>query len=1116
MAGALAVPAVTVGCEGSSVRQPTPQPPPTQLTEPAGRQLDLASRWRHIEPHVSRPGLVAAWAFDEGSGYAFLDRTGNGHDLFIDGTRWNTSDSGLLGAIHRAGIRGSAVYLDGTRWLQARRAPRLGTSATMTAWVRPDHLQASAHQATLLRIGSHSRLWVDGSGALNWSTGSTGSPHTVTSPSQAVVSGRWTHAAVVVRSAAGSGAAGSEVSLYVDGLAVVHRSAPPITLAESDDPLVLGENLVGALDETTIDDRPLDATELWARYAVGLPTLYTRSSQTIDAEAAVWNRFAGSEPIPHPVDAHTALTLRFDGTAASDQGHHPTSGAAGPHSFRPGLFGAAWRADGGSLGYALAAPAGDSAGSGTAEAWYHVLPDPTDPGRRRRKELLHMTGSSGTLSLFTEAGRWQAELRDRTGDRVAVTGPPQRFIEGSLEHVAVTWSSDGSGGGLRLYVNGVPAGRAGLAPGATGIADQLMMGGQPGSAAFCLVDDVRISTVARTWGDICPRGQQATEAAGLDLRDRFRRPSGTPPLLWRPGSATSRWTYLDRPWVEPARTGDDPASRLAIYQPDRSGQHPLYHPDAFGHASSIEAGVSFPQLVDGWAGVFVQASAPGEPFAAVSFDVNPVRGLLRLAERIGGRVVRSKVLPYDFPMASRSTYELTLTSTADGLVRGFVDGNNLVSTRRSASTAGSGFAGLLTDSASACFENLHFCALTPATSTSRRVRVRVDSYGAGVSHTGLAVTPFRWRKRRGLVPWRYISKDPEPPGNIAGADSPVPPRPIPPAFWRSEDSANSDLIFVDGRVVYFMRGNPRVNGRSAGGRIGVLLHSVGTFDALHFHDPNRGQGLHGPTLLQEKTAPRLPPDEHVLFQLNSPSSAYAGGGLLLFVAKEIGTVGTERTRRLVYAYFDVRSGRWLHQEPRYVEMTASGVAAGGATPPSLSGSPEVVSLRDPDDDGYRAVLYHQVVKTGSRLMAATGLHTEPGRAPTPDPALPTVTSLARPSNGAIYGFRVLFDNGIYYLHYNEGPHVPDWPLRFVLASALDPYAGPWIVSPLTAGDDSTYFRRGSEFEPDNGAIWQGTMVKHRGCYYQYYENYHSIGDVNAPYQHYNAVQAGSRVGFATA
>ena len=132
------------------------------------------------------------------------------------------------------------------------------------------------------------------------------------------------------------------------------------------------------------------------------------------------------------------------------------------------------------------------------------------------------------------------------------------------------------------------------------------------------------------------------------------------------------------------------------------------------------------------------------------------------------------------------------------------------------------------------------------------------------------------------------------------------------------------------------------------------------------------------------------------------------------------------------------------------------------------------------------------------------------------PGMPVHESLARPSGRAIYGFRVLFDNGIYYLHYNEGPDVPDWPVRFVLAAAIDPYAGPWVVSPSTLPDTSTYFRRGGALHPDNGAIWQGTMVKHRGQYYLYYEAYHSIGDVDTPYLDYADRQAGSRVGFATA
>ena len=86
----------------------------------------------------------------------------------------------------------------------------------------------------------------------------------------------------------------------------------------------------------------------------------------------------------------------------------------------------------------------------------------------------------------------------------------------------------------------------------------------------------------------------------------------------------------------------------------------------------------------------------------------------------------------------------------------------------------------------------------------------------------------------------------------------------------------------------------------------------------------------------------------------------------------------------------------------------------------------------------------------------------------------------------------------------------------MLAAALNPYAGPWVVNPTTAHPGSSYFQRGTELEPDNGATWQGAMFKHRGCYYLYYENYHSIGDVDRQYGDLADPQAGSRVGFATA
>jgi hypothetical protein len=63
----------------------------------------------------------------------------------------------------------------------------------------------------------------------------------------------------------------------------------------------------------------------------------------------------------------------------------------------------------------------------------------------------------------------------------------------------------------------------------------------------------------------------------------------------------------------------------------------------------------------------------------------------------------------------------------------------------------------------------------------------------------------------------------------------------------------------------------------------------------------------------------------------------------------------------------------------------------------------------------------------------------------------------------------------------------DWPERFALFSSLHPYAEPWTGSAEIVNTSRSYFSRGEEFDPDNGAIWQGTMFKHRHRYYLYYE-----------------------------
>ncbi|TDE14274.1 LamG domain-containing protein [Jiangella asiatica] len=1116
--GVIAAPVLLGGDPAAASAAPAGDAMPTDL---AAQSCDLTLRWRHLEARVVRDGLVAAWPMDEGTGYVFDDVSGRGHDFHITGSRWNTTDSGLVDAFRRPGRRGGGVFLDGTRWLQAQQASDLDLNGapagmTLTAWVRPT--EGPGERATLLSYGDAYALTLASDGALRFTVRRhDGEYRSVESDPLAVPPGRWTHVAAVTWPGA------SRLTLTVDGRTVRRFAVPASIRTPATDDLVAGVALHGQLDELTLHDRALDPDEVRGLYLVGLPRVYTQSRETIDADSREWTSFRGSDPIPHPVEADTVLAVRFDGDTGPVHGRGRVADESA--GLEPGHFGGALRATGGT-GVAYESPLG--APSGTCEVWYQTVVDDADPDRSERKELVRAEGDRCGLALYTEAGRWHATLRIAGAAARTVSGPAQTFVPGQLEHVAVAWGPHGGQDALSLHVNGVEVSREPIDLAGRVFDRHVVVGGSRTAPAYCLVDDLRLSDRVRTWGEICPRGHAATDAAGLDLRDGFDRAPGTAPRWWRPASGGAAWSHERKTWEDPSRTGDAPERATALLQREVAGLHPIHHPDAYGHASSIEAGVSFAAVADGWAGVFVQASAPEEPFSGHTFAVNPGRGQLRIARYAAGAPVEAKTLPYDFPTRAATTYELTLTATGDGLLRGFVDGHNLITMRVGDGAPASGHAGLFTHDAAAFFDDVHVTALTPARPASRLVQLRLFTTGGEVEARGVRLEPFRWHKRRGLPPWQYTRQgeefpgDPELPGNLAGADTPTPERPIPPAFWRSEDSANSELVTIDGRVVFFMRGNPRVGGRSIGARIGVLETTVDTFDGIHFQDPSAGiTDLDDCKLLQgpvDESPEEMRHQER--FQLNDEGCAYVGDGRLLLFAKEFrNKVGDFPSyRRLIYGYYDVRADDWVDGESRYVDWSAMDPGDPEAVFQGIEGTPELVSLRDPDTDDYRVLLYHQAT-TGDdrRVMGITGLRLAGDGVPVLDPEHPTVHSIGRPSNKVVYSFRVLFDNGIYYLHYAEGPQTPDWPDYFVLGAALDPYGGPWIVNEDTNADDATYFRHGERYEPDNAAIWQGTMLKLRGRYYMYYENYHAIGtNLDQQYSNYNHPQAGSRVGYATA
>ncbi len=996
------------------------------------KTFDITVRFQHIEPKPTASGLKAAWSFDEGSGYEFRDSAGSQHTAYITGSNWNSIDSGLTASFRREGRRLGGVYLDGTRWLQVQHHRSLENDGaiTLSAWIRPDAAPADLVGRAIiqkLEDGKGYALVVGEAGALRTVVlDDDGGEHAAESPAGLLRQGEWTH--VVAASDAASG----ELRLYVDGLLASRAGAAPFTLGNAEADLVIGhsagaeDGFKGTLDEVALYDQALGDAEARDLYIVGLPKLYTQTRATVDADRHVWTRFRGNHPVPHPIEPDTIFSARFNGSLRSDQGQEPAEAVDPGSRFVPGRFG-------GALNAVATAPitytSPITSSQGTFEAWFIPVRDASDPSRERKKVLFRAEGARAWLELFTEGRKWTAALGSRDNVLHSVASGPLDFAYDVPVHVAATWGDRGDGKReLALFVNGVEAGREPVGRANTVFNRRLFIGGSAGAPAYGYVDDVRISSTARAWGDIYPRGHHNTESSELDLMDGFSHGPNHPPVLWRPGSADARWRYATKTWEDDGtETGNAPDERNSFHQGNASGFHPVFHPDALGQMSSIEAGVAFETQADGWAGVFVQSpSEPGQPFSGYSFAINPDRSQLRIAIHRDGAIGSSKILPYDFPMTPRKTYTLTLSSINDGVLRGYVDGNSLMSMAVEGDAPFTrGSAGLFTENTSAHFDDVHFSALTPSTEQSRQIQARVFADGRGVEDAGgydnLTLNAFRWKKRHGLLPWHRTYKNPQPPGFILSADDGTP-VPNPPAAWRSEDSAICDLLSVDGNILLVHRGNPRINNVSGVAQLGVLRTTAAEFDAIHFTDPNAGLSNEAAHILRGHPDTADPvmrdkPPRDQRFQVNDQGGAYVGNGQVVVFAREFRNHQGSFPwyRWLVYGMYDIASDRWDNNgEPHYVEWSKMDPNSTMIVLEGLDATPDVAVIRDANTDEYLMFLFHQwYLPDGDPFTGTptTGLKFDAaGQTIVLNPAYPTRGSYTKPNGDVTYGERVFFDN----------------------------------------------------------------------------------------------------------
>lgn len=201
---------------------------------------------------VSEPKVVAAYAFDEGSGGVAADSSGNGLDGQIIGAEWTTD-----------GAYGSALAFNGTDSrvvIGSDDRLNLVNGFTLDAWVKPEAVDgwrtvALRERGAGLSYGLYAASDRGGpAGVLNDGD----SDRTVAVPNPLPV-GAWSHVAVTSDPATG-------LTLYVNGVQVAFQpSVSALAAADaSAGALTIGGNAVwgewfdGVIDEVRVWDGPLD------------------------------------------------------------------------------------------------------------------------------------------------------------------------------------------------------------------------------------------------------------------------------------------------------------------------------------------------------------------------------------------------------------------------------------------------------------------------------------------------------------------------------------------------------------------------------------------------------------------------------------------------------------------------------------------------------------------------------------------------------------------------------------------------------------------------------------------------------------------------------------------